>query len=135
MKGRILVVDDDVAVGKTIGRALRTLGYEVVTVCEPMDAYDLLEVSRFDLVLIDVNMPGMSGDALFVALARRTPDLAVRVLLMSGDPWGAEHRLPADLPRCPMLTKPFGLDVLGRTVAGTIAAAERSAPGRKRNGG
>ncbi|HYC31291.1 MAG TPA: response regulator, partial [Gemmatimonadales bacterium] len=120
MTRRILVVDDDAAVGKTVGRALRTMGYEVVTISDPMDAYELLETHRFDLVLIDVNMPGMSGDALFVALVRRAPELAARVLLMSGDPWGAEHRWPADLPRCPMLAKPFGLDVLGRMVADAI---------------
>jgi DNA-binding NtrC family response regulator len=132
---RILVVDDDAAVGKTIGRALRTMGYEVVTVSQPMDAYELLETARFDLVLIDVNMPGMSGDALFVALVRRAPELAARVLLMSGDPWGAEHRWPADLPRCPMLAKPFGLDVLAQLVGDAIRAAESTPPTRKRNGG
>lgn len=134
MTRRILVVDDEPAIRQTLARALRAAGYEVVTAGDPMDAYELLEAGGFDLVLLDINMPHMSGDALFLALIRREPRLASRVLLMSGDPWAVQCDWPAELHACPMLAKPFGLDALSRLVASTLCAAEQAEPLRKRNG-
>jgi DNA-binding response OmpR family regulator len=132
---RILLVDDEPSLRYSLARALHTMGYEVVTASEPMDAYALLEPGGFDLVLLDINLPRMSGDALYLALVRREPGIASRVLLMSGDPWAVKEGWPAELQRCPMLVKPFGLDLLARVVASTIAAADAAAPTRKRNGG
>jgi len=132
---RILVVDDEPTLRKTLERALRSMHYEVVTVGDPLLAYELLDAGEFDLVLLDINLPQMSGDALFLALARRSPEIVGRVILMSGDPWAVKVDWPADLMRCQLLAKPFTLDVLGRCVAAALAAAEQSSPRRKRNGG
>ena len=132
---RILVVDDEPSLRKTLERALRSVGYEVVTVGDPMLAYELLDAGDFDLVLLDINLPQMSGDALFLALVRRWPELAGRVILMSGDPWAIHHDWPPDLVRCQLLTKPFTLDILNRSVAAALAAADQAAPRRKQNGG
>ena len=135
MTRRILVVDDEPAVRQTLARVLCALGHDVVTVAEPMNAYELLEAGGFDLVLLDINMPRMSGDALFLALIRRDPGLATRVLLMSGDPWAVKCDWPAELHACPVLAKPFGLDALAGLVAHALGAADRAGPVRKRNGG
>lgn len=135
MTRRILVVDDEPCLRRTLERALRTLGHEPVTVGDPRHAYELLESGDFDLVLLDINLPGMSGDALFLAIVRRSPELAGRVLLMSGDPWAVKTDWPAELHRCPVLTKPFGLDLLARCVNGALAAADAAEPRRRRNGG
>ena len=132
---RILVVDDEPALRKTLERALRAVGYDVVTVGDPMLAYELLDAGDFDLVLLDINLPQMSGDALFLAMVRRWPELAGRVILMSGDPWAVQEGWPPDLVRCQLLTKPFTLEILNRLVAGALAAADQAAPRRKRNGG
>ena len=131
---RILVVDDDPAVGRTVERALRAMGYDALAVVDPKTAYELLEAGDFDLVLLDINMPQMSGDALFLALIRRSPELATRVILMSGDPCAREG-WPTELRCCPLLGKPFTLEGLGRSVSQTLAAADERAPRRKRNGG
>ena len=132
---RLLVVDDEPSLRHTLARALKTMGYEVVTAGDPLDAYELLDGGGFDLVLLDINLPQMSGDALYLALVRRDPGIATRILLMTGDPWGVGADRPAELRRCPVLAKPFGLDLLARTVAATLAAADGAAAPRKRNGG
>ena len=69
---------------RTVERALKAMGYEVLSVVDPSCAYELLESGDFDLVLLDVHMPQMSGDALFLALVRRCPELATRV---DSDDW------------------------------------------------
>ena len=135
MTPRILIVDDEPSLRKALERALRDLAYEVATVGEPDLAYELLGAGGFDLVLLDVNLGQMSGDALFLALVRRSPDLARRVILMSGDPWAVKDDWPADLQRCPLLTKPFSLETLATTVVATLAAADAATARRKRNGG
>ena len=135
MSRRILVIDDEPTLRKTLERALRSLEYEVVTVADPLLAYELLDAGDFDLVLLDINMPQMPGDALFLALVRRSPEIAGRVVLMSGDPWAIKDHWPPELRQCQLLSKPFTLDILGRCVAGALAAAGLAPPQRKRNGG
>jgi DNA-binding NtrC family response regulator len=132
---RILVIDDEPAVRRALERVLRSMEFEVVTAGDPSLAYELLGSQEFDLVLLDINLPHMSGDALFLALVRRAPELARRVRLMSGDPWAVQSDWPADLRECPMLIKPFSLESLGRIVQSALAAAVRASPRRKRNGG
>lgn len=77
----------------------------------------------------------MAGDALYLAIVRRWPEMRGRVILMSGDPWSHQETWPVDLQTCPILSKPFTLDVLARTVAGVLAqAAEADRLPNKRQG-
>lgn len=134
MKARILIVDDEPALRRTLERALRSMGYDVVSVGDPHLAYELLDAADYDLVVLDIHMPQMSGDTLAIALLRRWPRLVGRVLLMSGDPWALRADWPDELRRCPLLVKPFTLDGLGAVVRTTLAAPAPQAQ-RKRNGG
>ena len=134
MKARILIVDDEPALRRTLERALGSMGYDVVSVGDPHLAYELLDAADYDLVVLDIHMPQMSGDTLAIALLRRWPRLVGRVLLMSGDPWALRADWPDELRRCPLLVKPFTLDGLGAVVRTTLAAPAPQAQ-RKRNGG
>lgn len=134
MRDRILVVDDEPALRRTLERALGSMGYDVVSVGDPHLAYELLDAAEYDLVVLDIHMPQMSGDTLAIALLRRWPKLVGRVLLMSGDPWALRADWPEELRRCPLLVKPFTLDGLAALVRTTLAAPAPQAQ-RKRNGG
>jgi DNA-binding response OmpR family regulator len=134
MRERILVVDDEPALRRTLERALGSMGYDVVSVGDPHLAYELLDAADYDLVVLDIHMPQMSGDTLAIALLRRWPKLVGRVLLMSGDPWALRADWPDELRRCPLLVKPFTLDGLAALVRSTLAAPAPQAQ-RKRNGG
>ena len=134
MKSRILVVDDEPALRRTLERALGSMGHEVVSVGDPFLVYELLDAADYDLVILDIHLPQMSGDTLAIALLRRWPRLAGRVLLMTGDPWALRADWPEELRRCPMLVKPFTLDGLGALVRTTLAAPPAQAQ-RKSNGG
>jgi DNA-binding response OmpR family regulator len=135
MTHRILVIDDEPALRRTLERALRNLAVDVVTVGDPQLAYEMLDAGEYDLVLLDLHLPQMSGDTLFLALIRRWPRLAGRVVLMTGDPWAVKSDWPLDLRLCPVLSKPFTLEALSLAVRAALAAAERGEPQRKRNGG
>lgn len=117
----VLVVDDDAAVRRLVVSVLGRRGFRVVEAEDGVAALAQAAEQRGDLVLLltDVIMPGMSGDALAETLRERNPDL--RVVFMSGY---TEEELEARGIAAvggAYLTKPFTPDVLSMVVAGALA--------------
>lgn len=115
--GRVLVVDDDVAIRRVCARVLNAEGWTVVLADNGRAAIAELETAPtpFDCVLSDVNMPELDGFGLVRALRERDDDLPV--LLMTGDPslHGAVKAI--DQGAISYITKPFDHDVLASAVA------------------
>ncbi|MCA9463108.1 MAG: response regulator [Nitrospirales bacterium] len=78
----ILVVENDEGEANRIREALRGQGYRVSVAPSPHDALELVEQIRFDIVLIDVALPVMSGLDLYLAIKRITPTTVA--IMMSG---------------------------------------------------
>lgn len=58
---KILVVDDEIDILESVGMLVQTMGYEVATVNSGKEAIKTLKKEKFDLVLLDILMPEMSG--------------------------------------------------------------------------
>jgi CheY-like chemotaxis protein len=71
----VVLVDDVPELGLIVGRFGRRCGYTVVHFLRAEDAWDYLQREKAVLVLLDINLPGMSGLA-FRQLLRATPELA-----------------------------------------------------------
>jgi DNA-binding response OmpR family regulator len=134
MTARILIVDDEPALRRTLERALTSREFEVVSVADPDTAYQMLGESTFDLVLLDLRLPQVEGGTLFLAIIRQWPRMLGRVILMSGDPWSEDLGGPQELAACPILAKPFRLDTLVQTVTSVLAAANRQSDLLEGNG-
>ena len=78
--GRILVVEDDLVTARFVTQILRGHGFDVTQAADPVVALKLAATQPWDLVLTDVEMPGMTGLELLGALRRAAPDLAVIVM-------------------------------------------------------
>ena len=78
---RILIVDDDPTHLACARELLEAEGYDVDVHPSGLGATERLIQSRPDLVLIDVNMPALSGEGLVTILRRRVHAVGVRVLL------------------------------------------------------
>ena len=80
----VLVVDDEKAVRNVVSMSLRHLGYTVTERSDPREAQELLrnEDNEYDLVVLDMLMPHLSGEELFFDFRSYRPDLPV--LIMSG---------------------------------------------------
>lgn len=61
---RILIVEDDVHINRLIQQNLKLVGYECVGVENGKEMQEALRENRFDLILLDVMLPGMSGFSL-----------------------------------------------------------------------
>jgi DNA-binding response OmpR family regulator len=131
---RVLIVDDEPALRRTLARVLESLEYDVLTAGDPHLAYSMLDEVDVDLVLLDLHLPNMSGAMLYLALVRRWPRLRGRVILMTGDPSVLEDGWPSDLLACPLLLKPFTLSLLAETVRTALLDAERPGDQRASNG-
>lgn len=117
-------MDDEPALRWALERALKVYDYKVVSVADPHSAYQMLDESDFDLVLLDLRLPQMAGDTFFLAIVRRWPRLLGRVILMSGAPPEQQPDWPAELTECPILIKPFRLEVLAQLVDDVLAKAD-----------
>jgi DNA-binding response OmpR family regulator len=116
MSPRILIVDDEASLRRTLERALRGMGFEVVSAGDAHLAYQVLDETDVDLVLLDLHLPLMAGDTFFLALTRRWPRLATRIVLMTGDTFAEQDHWPVELRQSPLLLKPFTLELLRWTI-------------------
>jgi CheY-like chemotaxis protein len=86
-----------------------------------VDALALLERQAVDVILADVRMPRMSGTELFIALEGDRPELAARVLFLSGDISQLTAPGTRPVPQERVLVKPVELAELERRVAEFVA--------------
>src|SRR5947208_1341082 len=121
--GRIMVVDDDVALLGFTGKYLSRLGYSVHTCRNSEEAWKQFNANgaNYSLAVIDVSLPGLSGVELSRMILNATAD--VRLILTSGYPFDP-HKLLAPGPgRIAFLHKPFSPSMLAQAVSGLIGAA------------
>jgi EAL domain-containing protein (putative c-di-GMP-specific phosphodiesterase class I)/CheY-like chemotaxis protein len=83
-RGRILLVDDDASVLRSMERPLTRAGYEVETAPDGLVAIKMLRERTFDAVVSDLSMPGMNGADLLRAV--RAEDLDISFLISTGTP-------------------------------------------------
>lgn len=130
----ILVVDDDADFASIVAEVLAGEGYRVRTAANGVVALDLVRDTAFDLILIDIRMPALDGPGFFRALQARDPDLARRVIFMTGDAVGPEVAELLFTLRAPYLRKPLPIGELSAAVRRFFLAG-RSFPGSRPPGG
>ena len=107
---RILVVEDERALCETIVRSLRRLAYSVDPCYDGDTAIDLLGSERYDLVLLDLNLPGKDGMTVLRTL--RQTDRETRVLILSARSRISDKVEGLDCGANDYLVKPFHLEEL-----------------------
>jgi DNA-binding response OmpR family regulator len=113
---RLLVVDDEPSMVMGLKDNLEFEGYHVRTAADGAEAYDILKSDRFDLVVMDVMMPGLSG--FDVCRKRRAEGDATPILLLTARGQEMDRVLGLELGADDYLTKPFSLrELLARIKA------------------
>jgi PAS domain S-box-containing protein len=116
---RVLVVDDEPAVGAALQRML--VGLEVTVVTGAGDALRLLrEGQRFDVILADVMMPDITGIELYETLARELPEMARRMVFITGGAFTPRARAFLDTVPNPRTDKPFDPHHLRELIQGRL---------------
>ena len=119
---RILVIDDEQVVRDLLVAVLSESGYNVDSMHDARKALEALESEHYDLMLVDIHMPGMNGMEFFQALALRESTSASKVIFITGS--AGEPEIADFLERTgrPVLSKPFDLISLESLVKNELRA-------------
>jgi len=107
---KVLLVEDDRLLGESLTEYLQSEGFITDWVYDPREVMDLLEVSRYDVIVLDLMMPHIGGEELIKAIREKDKETPILVLT-------AKHRLEDkrtcfELGADDYLTKPFEMEEL-----------------------
>jgi two-component system, OmpR family, KDP operon response regulator KdpE len=119
---RIVCVDDDAALLRTLGTSLRARGYEVDLALDGERGLQLIAATKPDAVLLDLGLPGMSGLDVIRSLRHWT---ALPIVVLSARDGELDKIAALDAGADDYVTKPFGM---GELLARLRATLRRAAP-------
>jgi len=122
-KGRILCVDDEEDLLYVCKFGLERIGYEVVTKNNSLNAFNLFreDPRRFDLVLTDYSMPGMTGSMLAKEIMNLRPDIPIIIYSAYIEEINREKKKITGVKK--FLTKPFTIKQLLEIIRETLSEA------------
>jgi CheY-like chemotaxis protein len=125
---RLLVADDEDAVRLTWNRYFTKLGAQVTVASDGQQALDLIRRQDWDAIVLDLKMPVVNGWEVVQATRQERPDLAGRIVVVSGD-LGAllELQTAEHLEPWRMLEKPADLE----TIRLAVVRASEQVPHRR----
>jgi len=112
----VLIVEDEEGLRGPIARFLARRGAIVDQAADGIEGLDRLRAQAARVILVDLRMPRMSGMELFAQLEDERPDLAARVLFLSGDVSQLAEPGNTPVPRERVLVKPVELAELERRI-------------------
>jgi DNA-binding NtrC family response regulator len=119
----VLVVDDDKLIVDALRALLEGEGYPVKTAANGTEAYNLIKTQPAGCMLLDVNMPHISGVELLLLM--QTEDIRIPTILMAGFRDFSEHEMKNFTNVVKFLPKPFALDDMLDAVRAHTAAEQR----------
>lgn len=121
---RILIVDDEDTLRDFLATALSKNGCRVDTASNGVAAQSLLTAGDYDVIIVDIKMPGLRGDALYRWAVAECPVMAERMLFITGDMVNTETREFLEQAGRPYLAKPFTVDDLYALIRDTSLPRE-----------
>lgn len=109
MAKRILIVDDDQLLRRSLAFNLEQADYEVKSAANAEDAIDVLRGAAFDLVILDIGLPGMDG---LDAVRKIKQDFGLPVIFLTARRRELDEVVGLELGADDYVTKPFDVDVL-----------------------
>ena len=123
----VVIVDDDPSLRRVLERALVRDGFSVLSAGSAEAAYALLEAHAPHALLLDIQLPTMSGLALYLLIVHRWPHLDGRIAIMTGDADADDVRSWLEQHRCTVLRKPFDLREISAWLENGVPSGRREA--------
>lgn len=120
----VLVVDDELGMRETLADILSDAGYEVFSAADATTGVDLVQRQHFDVVLMDIRMPGMDGVAALVEMGPPPPP----VIMMTAYAVEEQIRQAISSNAFAVVHKPFGVPYLLRLLDRAIDQSPGPSP-------
>ncbi len=125
---RILHIEDVDGLREMIQVYLTLQGFEVTGAADGEEGIRALETSEFDGILLDLHLPGLSGERVMGWVAVHRPYLLHRLVLTTGSPFTPALEAKIASLQVPLLAKPFLLeDLLQQLIRLTVPSRSRAA--------
>jgi len=125
-KGSILITDDDAELRRVLRMTLDALGFDVTAASNGEQALKEMESRRFEVVLLDVNMPGMGGIETCREIRSRAPRL--QILMLTVRDKEADMIEALDAGADDYITKPFSIPELAARLRAAVRRSTAIAP-------
>jgi len=127
---RILAVEDEPTIRRYYERFGAAYGYEIILAPTGTAALEILEAGHdFDVILLDVRLPGVSGRALWKMMEINRPELCSRVLMVTADLMSESTTQLIEESGCAFLEKPFATEELRESILKILRISQRG-PGK-----
>jgi CheY-like chemotaxis protein len=117
----VLVVEDEPALALAVSEALTDAGFIVDRAGDGQEALRRVNAASYDLIVCDLKMPKVDGIRFYQTLVATHPDVARRVIFVTGDVAGTEAERFLQESGCRWLAKPFRLGDLLKTAREILA--------------
>ena len=116
---KIFLVDDDPKILDLYTKVLRKGGYFTIAVSSAADALEIVDrgLTKVDLIIADINMPGLNGIEFHHRVKERRADLADKIIFITGGVFEDEMAESLAAIPNPILKKPLEFEILLKTVA------------------
>ena len=122
----VLLIDDEEGLRRAVVSFLKRRGMHIIAVEDGGDALRVLRRERFDVIVSDVRMPGMSGGEFLERLRREHPAMVKRLIFTTGDTFAADTSSLLRNSGVPSLVKPYDFAKLEGVVRQVAEAAKTS---------
>ena len=122
----VLLIDDEEGLRRAVVSFLKRRGMHVIAVEDGGDALRVLRRERFDVIVSDVRMPGMSGGEFLERLRREHPAMVKRLIFTTGDTFAADTSSLLKDAGVPSLVKPYDFAKLEEVLRQVAEAAKTS---------
>ena len=122
----VLLIDDEEGLRRAVVAFLKRRGMHIIAVEDGGDALRVLRRERFDVIVSDVRMPGMSGGEFLERLRREHPAMVNRLIFTTGDTFASDTSSLLRDAGVPSLVKPYDFAKLEDVVRKVAEAAKTS---------
>ena len=120
--GHLLVVDDEPLIRDLLSKYLQMQQFEVDLAEEGGEAWQRIQASSYDCILLDLKMPGISGEQLYQQLVASDKGVADKVIFMTGDTLNSDTRDFIESTGNPVMTKPFDFENLQQALLDMVGS-------------
>jgi len=117
----VLVVEDEAALGAAVAESLQDAGFVVDRASDGLEALERVRQTSYDLIICDLKMPRLDGTQFYRELELGMPQMARRVMFVTGDVAGTDAERFLEDSGCRWLAKPFRLKDLLRVARDMVA--------------
>ena len=125
MPRKILAVDDDALMRRSLAFNLERSGFSVQTASNAEDALEMARQIRPDLIIMDIGLPGMDG---LEALRKQRDEMGIPVILLTARRRELDEVLGLELGADDYITKPFDFDVLLAHIKAVLRRVQPAEP-------